>query len=110
MPAGYYLGGELASGGKSWVLIPVGMVVGYFIVTAEPAVHVLNKQVETITEGGISQRAMMLTLSIGVAISVGLAMVRVLTGLSIYWLLVPGYALALILTFFVPRLFIGHCL
>ena len=107
MPAGYYLGGELASGGKSWVLIPVGMVVGYFIVTAEPAVHVLNKQVETITEGGISQRAMMLTLSIGVAISVGLAMVRVLTGLSIYWLLVPGYALALILTFFVPRLFTG---
>ena len=107
MPAGYFLGGALAGSGKSWTLIPIGMLVGYFIVTAEPAVHVLNKQVETITDGGISQRAMMLSLSIGVAVSVGLAMVRVLTGISIYWLLVPGYAIALALTFFVPRLFTG---
>ena len=107
MPAGYYLGGALASTGKAAVLVPVGMLVGYFIVTAEPAVHVLNRQVESITDGGISQRAMMLSLSIGVAVSVGLAMVRVLTGISIYWLLIPGYALALVMTFFVPRLFTG---
>ena len=107
MPAGHYLGQQLALGGKSWILIPLGMLIGYFLVTAEPAVHVLNRQVETITNGGISQRSMMLSLSIGVACSVGLAMLRVLTGISIYCILIPGYLIALTLTFFVPRIFTG---
>ena len=83
------------------------MLIGYFLVTAEPAVHALNRQVETITNGGISQRAMMLSLSIGVACSVGLAMLRVLTGISIYYILIPGYLIALTLTFFVPKIFTG---
>lgn len=107
MPAGHFLGGQLASGGNRWLLLPLGMVIGYFIVVAEPAVHVLNKQVETITNGGISQRAMLLSLSIGVAASVGLAMLRVLTGVSIYVLLIPGYLAALAMTFFVPKIFTG---
>ena len=107
MPAGHYLGQQLALSGKSWILIPLGMLIGYFLVTAEPAVHVLNRQVETITNGGISQRAMMLSLSIGVACSVGLAMLRVLTGISIYYILIPGYLIALTLTFFVPKIFTG---
>ena len=107
MPAGHYLGQQFALSGKSWILIPLGMLIGYFLVTAEPAVHVLNRQVETITNGGISQRAMMLSLSIGVACSVGLAMLRVLTGISIYCILIPGYLIALTLTFFVPKIFTG---
>ena len=107
MPAGHYLGQQLAKSGHSWILVPLGMLIGYFLVTAEPAVHVLNRQVENITNGGISQRAMMLSLSIGVACSVGLAMLRVLTGISIYWMLVPGYLAALALTFFVPKIFTG---
>ena len=69
--------------------------------------HVLNRQVESITNGGISQRAMMLSLSIGVACSVGMAMLRVLTGISIYYILVPGYLAALGLTFCVPKIFTG---
>jgi hypothetical protein len=68
-------------------------------------VHVLNKQVEEVTSGAIPQKAMSLSLSIGVAVSVGLAMLRVLTGISIFWLLVPGYAIALAMTFFVPPIF-----
>lgn len=107
MPAGHFLGQQLAKSGHAWILLPLGMLIGYFLVTAEPAVHVLNRQVETVTNGGISQRAMMLSLSIGVACSVGLAMLRVLTGISIYWILVPGYAAALMMTFFVPKAFVG---
>jgi hypothetical protein len=107
LPVGYYLGSALAEGGGRWMLVPVGMVVGYFLVVAEPAVHVLNRQVETITDGGISQWAMRCSLSVGVALSVGLSMVRVLTGISVYWFLVPGYLIALGLTFFTPRLFVG---
>lgn len=107
MPAGYFLGEELASSSAKWLLVPLGMLIGYFLVTAEPAVHVLNKQVETITNGGVTQKAMMLSLSIGVGLSVGLSMLRVLTGLSIYWLLIPGYGIALLLTLFVPKTFTG---
>ena len=107
MPAGQLMGGLIAESGFQWLLVPIGMLIGYFIVTAEPAVHVLNKQVETITAGAISQKAMSLSLSIGVSVSLGLAMTRVITGISIMWFLIPGYAIALILTFFVPRIFTG---
>ena len=105
MPAGTYLGSTIGSLEYNWILIPIGMVVGYFIVAAEPAVHVLNKQVEEVTGGAIPQRAMNLSLSIGVALSVGLAMTRVVTGISILWFLVPGYAIALLLSFKVPKIF-----
>ena len=105
LPAGSFIGGVLGGSSYAWVLIPMGMVMGYFIVAAEPAVHVLNEQVEDLTGGAISKRAMMLSLSIGVALSVGLSMLRVLTGMSIWWLLIPGYALALSMTFFVPPVF-----
>jgi len=81
------------------------MIIGYFIVLAEPAVFVLTKQVEEITSGAISGKAMGLSLSLGVATSLGLAMIRVLTGISIMWFIIPGYAVALILTLFVPKIF-----
>jgi hypothetical protein len=105
MPAGNYLGQILASLPYAWILVPIGMIIGYFIVKAEPAVFVLTKQVEEMTSGAISAKAMGTSLSIGVAASVGLAMIRVLTGINILWFLVPGYFIALILTFFVPKLF-----
>ena len=74
-------------------------------VQAEPAVHVLNRQVEEITSGAIPGGAMSASLSIGVAASIGLAMVRVLTGVSVFAFLVPGYLLAVVLSFFVPKMF-----
>ena len=105
MPAGNYLGQVLSDNPYKWVIVPIGMVIGYFIVRAEPAVFVLTKQVEDITSGTISAGAMSLSLSIGVAVSLGLAMIRVLTGISIFWFVIPGYAVALILSFFVPKIF-----
>ena len=105
MPAGNYLGQTIAGLSFSWIIVPIGMIIGYFIVQAEPAVFVLTKQVEEMTSGAISAKAMGTSLSIGVAISVGLAMIRVLTGISILYFLVPGYFIALALTFFVPKIF-----
>ena len=105
MPVGHFLGAELAGLSYRWVLVPLGMVIGYFIVKAEPAVLVLNKQVEDITSGAIPQRMMMAGLSMGMALSVGLSMLRVLTGLPLLALLLPGYALALGLSFVVPPIF-----
>ena len=105
MPAGYQIGGILVKNTPPLVLIVVGMVMGYFVVSAEPAVFVLKRQVEDITSGAITAKAMGQGLSIGVAVSVGLAMVRVVTGISIMYFIIPGYLFALILTFIVPRLF-----
>ncbi len=105
MPAGNYLGQVMASLSFKWLIVPVGMIIGFFIVRAEPAVYVLNKQVEEITDGAIPAKAMGISLSVGVAISLGIAMIRVLTGVSIFWFLIPGYALALGLSFFVPKIF-----
>ena len=105
MPAGNYLGQVLASFRYPWILVPIAMIMGYFIVKAEPAVYVLNKQVEEMTDGAISETAMGHALSIGVAVAVGLSMLRVLTGISILWLLLPGYAVALGISFFVPKIY-----
>lgn len=106
-PVGNLLGSGLAEGSFKWLLIPIGIVIGYYIVKAEPAVQVLNKQVEDLTGGTISRKMMNLALSAGVACAVALAMVRVLTGINIYWIIIPGYVLAIILSRLVPSVFVG---
>ena len=105
MPMGSYLGSAIAGHDLRWLLVPLGMLMGYFVVKAEPAVHILSKQVYEVSAGTISQKALLTSLSIGVSVSVGLSMLRVLTGMNILWLLVPGYALSLILMFFTPPIF-----
>lgn len=105
MPAGNHLGQTIATLPYRWILIPIGMIIGYFIVKAEPAVYVLIEQVEEITSGAISGQTMGVSLSLGVAVSLGLAMTRVLTGISIFWFILPGYVIAICLSFFVPKIF-----
>ena len=106
-PVGRLLGSQLAVSEYQWALIPLGALIGYFIVAAEPAVHVLNKQVEEITEGAITAKMMNSGLSIGMSAALILTIVRILFSIPIMWILLPGYAFALMLTFFVPRIFTG---
>ena len=106
-PVGSLLGSGLADSSFKWILIPIGVIIGYYIVKAEPAVQVLNNQVEDLTGGTISHKMMNTALSIGVACAVALAMVRVLTGINIYWIIIPGYALSLVLSRLVPPVFVG---
>lgn len=107
VPAGHFLGSEIGASEHRWLLVPLGMLIGYFIVSAEPAVHLLNRQIEEVSNGAISQKFMFRSLSAGVSVSIALSMVRILTGISILWFLIPGYAAALALTFFVPPIFTG---
>ena len=104
LPMGQYLGAHLATE-HAWLLIPLGALIGFLVVRAEPAVHVLNSQVEEVSSGAISKKAMMYALSIGVAASVSISMLRVLTGISIWYFIAPGYLIALLLTFFCPPIF-----
>ena len=102
---GIVLGEALGTGWTRIILIPIAMLMGWFIVSAEPAVHVLTKQVEEISAGAVSEKAMRMSLSIAIAGAMGLSMLRVLTGLHIFWLLIPGYLISLVLSFFVPQMF-----
>jgi len=104
-PVGSLIGHDLAGTNQKWLLVPIGMLIGYYIVKAEPAVYVLMKQVEELTDGAISGSALQLSLSVGVAVSIGLAMTRVLTGMSVMCYLIPGYGVAIVLSFFVPKIF-----
>lgn len=105
MTVGNYIGRELGTLPYSFIVIPLGMVIGYFIVEAEPAVHVLNKQVYEMTSGSIPPKALSRSLSVGVAISVGLSMLRIVADIPILYFLVPGYLIAIVLSFFVPPIF-----
>lgn len=106
-PIGTMIGREMAQSGLKWALIPIGMLIGYFIVKAEPAIQILNSQVQEVTNGAVSAEAMNRCLSIGVSVSVGLSMFRVLTGLPIQWIVIPGYLIALVMSCFVPKIFVG---
>ncbi len=105
LPAGSLLGTAIAELDYNWIIIPIGMIVGYFVVAAEPAVHALNKQVGEITQGAIPEKALGVSLGIGVALSIGLSMARIYFNFNLLYILIPGYAIALGLMFFVPEIF-----
>ena len=102
---GAELGAALTAGKTDWLLIPLSMLLGWFIISAEPAVVVLEKQIETVSAGAIPGKAIKLSLSVAIALAMGLSMLRVMTGISILWFLLPGYAAALLLSFFVPDIY-----
>ncbi len=107
MPVGEKIGIVLSNLSYSWMLIPLGFVLGFVVIMAEPAVRVLNYEVEKGVGGYITQNTMLITLCIGVGISVALAMARVLYGIPLMFLLVPGYILAFILTKFCSSTFVA---
>ena len=105
LQVGSYLGEAIGKLPYNWIIVPIGMIIGYYVVAAEPAVHVLTKQVFELTSGAIAKKALRFSLMIGVAVSVGLAMLRIILNIHIMYFLIPGYLVALILTFIVPDMF-----
>lgn len=102
---GSVLGAALAEDWTKYIMIPLAMIFGWFIISAEPAVTVLENQIEEVSAGAIPGKAIKLSLSAAIAVAMGIAMLRVMTGISILWFLVPGYTIALILSFFVPDIY-----
>ena len=107
VPMGSAIGASLAANYYGLPLIPIAMLLGYFMVKAEPSVYVLNKLVENMSAGSIAGSTTGLGLSIGVSAALGLASLRIITGLDLMYILIPGYAIALVLAFFVPKIFVG---
>ena len=107
LPTGSTIGEKLAELWGGAFLIPVAMLLGYFIVKAEPAVYVLNHLVEEMSAGAISGKTTGRGLSIGVSAALGLSALRILTGIPIIYILIPGYIIAFVLAFLVPKMFVG---
>lgn len=107
MPAGRLIGTKIAGDSFQKLLIPIGMIMGYFVVAAEPAVHSLKRQVSEITNGAISQKSVAIALSVGVSLSVGISMLRVISGMPIMPFLIFGYTISLVISFFVPNIYTG---
>lgn len=105
MPVGSYLGGAFSAMKYSWIVIPVGAVIGFCMTYAEPAVGVLNKQVEDATSGTIPPKVLPMAMALGVAISAGISMMRALTGTTVLPFLFIGYIAAVVLAFYCPSLF-----
>ena len=105
LPVGTFIGNKIGGLGYNWIIVPIGFIIGFFVVAAEPAVHVLTRQVFEITAGAIPKKALSFSLMIGVGISVALAMLRILLHLEILYFLIPVYFIALILMFLVPDIF-----
>ena len=103
MPVGFKLGGALSE--SPALLIAISFLLGAVVVLAEPAILVLNRQVEQVTGGTVGKRSMMIALSVGVGVSIGLSMLRIWLDFSILYYLVPGYLISLGLSFFVPKLY-----
>ncbi len=104
MPIGFKLGQSLAKFSKP-LLVVFSFLMGFAVVLAEPAVHVLTKQVYEVTGGAVSKRSMLIALSIGVGLSIGLSVIRVIFGFSLLYYLIPGYVISLGLSLFVPKLY-----
>jgi len=104
MPIGYKLGYSLAQG-NTWFLVAFGLVTGILVVLAEPAIHVLNQQVEDVTGGSVKKRSMTVGLCVGVGISIALSMIRIIFDFSLVYYIIPGYFISLALSLFVPRVY-----
>ena len=102
---GSVLGTALTQGPLRYFMVPLSMLLGWFIISAEPAVQVLRKQIEQVSSGAISGRSIQLGLSVAIALAMGVSMLRVLTGLSLLYFLIPGYVISLALSFFVPDIY-----
>ena len=108
MRVGSIMGNDIALSGSSTVLVGTGFALGLVTVLAEPAVHALTNQIEDVTSGYVKKRTVLAALSIGIGFSVALSMLRIIVpGLELWHILLPGYAISIILSYIVPSLFVG---
>lgn len=108
MEAGSAIGNAVASLDNNWILVPIGFLLGFTVIFAEPAVHVLNEQVEDVTSGFIKKKVILYALSIGVAVAVALSMIRIMVPwINLWYYLLPGYFIAIIMSYRVQKIFVG---
>ena len=102
------IGHTLASFDNKTYVVITAFILGFVTILAEPAVYVLTHQIENVTSGYVKRKAILIALSIGVGIAVGLSMIRIIVpGIQLWHYLLPGYILSLSMMYFIPKLFVG---
>jgi hypothetical protein len=108
MEVGTLVGYTIANFDNKAILVGIGGLLGLVVILAEPAVYVLTKQIEDVTSGYLKRRVVLVALSLGVSLAVGLSMLRiVIPEIKLWHYLLPGYLLAIVLSYLVPKLFVG---
>lgn len=105
LPIGKEMGIKLADLPYRWIIVPIGFILGMVATIAEPAVRILNSEVDRVTSGYIPQKLMLITLSFGVGLSIALSMTRILLGIPLLYFLVPGYIIVIFLAWFTSETF-----
>ncbi|WP_026907924.1 DUF1538 domain-containing protein [Paucisalibacillus globulus] len=105
LPVGELMGQKLGVLSNKWILLPIGFIIGFFVIYAEPAVSVLINQVEKVSGGYIPGKILLYTLSIGVGIAIVIAFIRIFLGISLWYFILPGYIIALIMVKFSSKTF-----
>lgn len=103
---GNIIGYTISSFDHNWIIIPISFILGFIITLAEPAVKILNIQIEKATSGYINRKIVLYSLSTGVAISMIISMIRIFTGIPLLYFVIPGYILTLILMKYTSPLFV----
>lgn len=108
MEVGAKLGVLLASMDSKVPLLIVALLLGLSTVLAEPAVLVLTHQVEDVTGGYVKRTLVLIFLSVAVGMSIFMSAIRILVpDIQLWMYVLPGFGLSVILSFFVPDLFVG---
>lgn len=102
LPVGEHIGAALPKTGKAGLVVLFGFLLGFVVTVAEPDVRVLATQIDLVSAGAVSKSLLIYTVAFGVAIFVGLAMLRTLLGIPLPLLLVSGYILVFTLSAFTP--------
>lgn len=108
MEVGSVVGQILASFDNQWVVVCIAFILGLVVILAEPAVYVLTEQIEDVTSGYVKRKVVMFALAIGVAVAVALSIIRIIVpGIQLWHYLLPGYIISIVLSYIVPKLFVG---
>lgn len=107
VPVGQHLGSQIAAMSNNWILVPLGFIMGFLVGFAEPAIHVMVKQVEDESGGTIKSKVLLAVVSIGIGVAVAMSMWRLLAGFSIYYFLIPGYIAVFLLGRKVDKMFLA---
>ena len=104
---GVYLGENLTQK-PIIILIIIGFCLGVFAILAEPAVYVLTEQINDVTAGYVSKKLVVISLALGVGTALVLNIIRTkVPSFELWYILLPGYILAIGMMFITPKLFVG---
>lgn len=106
-PIGNNMGSAVTKSGKIWMVAVAGIFLGFVISIAEPDLHILAGQVESVTAGAISKLLIVVVVSLGIAVMLSLGLMRIVYQIALYKILAVLYGIILAIAIFASPEFIA---